>query len=87
MLTRIKELRENGVSLRKAIKIALKEKHCKYCTYISEMYKGECVCTAYSKSKRLDGKWWAHFPKCNGRNCPLKHPALLDGAKLDMRRK
>ncbi len=87
MLNRIKELRENGVALAKAIKIALKERNCKYCKYISEIYAGECYCAAYSKSKRPDGKWWGHFPKCKGTNCPLKHPALLDGAKLDMKRK
>ena len=87
MFNRIKELREDGCSLVKAIEVVLKEKHCKYCTFISEVYKGECVCGAYSKSKRPDGKWWAHFPQCNGANCPLKHPELLDGAKLDMRRK
>lgn len=85
MVNRIKELRENGIALHKAISVAFKEKHCKYCTYLE--YTGDCHCSAYSKSKHPSGKWWAHFPKCNGKNCPLKHPVLLDGAKLDMRRK
>ena len=85
MLKRIKELRENGIALAKAIEVAVKEKHCKYCTYLT--YTGYCHCSAYSKSKHPSGKWWAHFPKCRGTNCPLKHPELLDGAKLDMRRK
>lgn len=82
---RIKELRENGVSLRKAISVAFKERHCKYCMYIA--HYNECHCGAYSKSKHPSGKWWAHFPKCKNANCPLKHPKLLDGAKLDLKRK
>jgi hypothetical protein len=37
----------------------------------------------YSCSKRPDGKWWAHFPKCSEEECPFKHPELLEGAVFD----
>ena len=43
---------------------------------------GVC-CAVYSNSKRPDGKWWAHWPKCAEVNCPLKHPKLLEGAIFD----
>jgi len=34
-------------------------------------------CMAYSQSKRSDDLHWAHYPYCEDRNCPLKHPELL----------
>ena len=39
-------------------------------------------CFAYCKSKRKDGLYWAHYPYCEDKNCPLAHPELLEGAKL-----
>jgi hypothetical protein len=43
---------------------------------------GNC-CNVYSNSKRPDGKWWCHWPKCSNENCPLEHPELLEGAIFD----
>ena len=43
----------------------------------------EVCCKAYFDSKRADGKLWCHFPKCFDINCPLLHPELLEGAKLE----
>lgn len=40
-------------------------------------------CNVYSYSKRPDGKWWAHWPECSGKNCPFEHPELLEGAIFD----
>ena len=45
-------------------------------------YKGP-LCKAYSKSKRPDGRHWAHYPECKMENCPLQHPELLNGATLE----
>lgn len=43
---------------------------------------GVC-CKAYSQSKRSDGKHWAHYPLCEGQNCPKLYPFKLEGAKLE----
>lgn len=43
----------------------------------------EVCCNVYSYSKRPDGKWWAHWPKCSSKNCPFEHPELLEGAIFD----
>lgn len=43
----------------------------------------EVCCNVYSYSKRPDGKWWAHWPKCSSENCPFEHPELLEGAVFD----
>lgn len=40
------------------------------------------ICSAYSWSKRADGKDWAHFPACLPENCPLVNSDLLEGAIL-----
>jgi hypothetical protein len=40
------------------------------------------LCGAYSKSKRNDGKYWAHYPVCDNNNCPLKYEELLCNSKL-----
>ena len=34
------------------------------------------LCMLYSKFK-IDGKYWANYPECNKKNCPLLHPELL----------
>ena len=56
------------------------QKKCKYSLETSE----GILCNAYWKSKRDDGKGWAHFPKCNEMDCPIMNPDLLTegGAKL-----
>ena len=54
--------------------------HCKYHLKIPTV--GLC-CEAYYKSKRSDGREWMHFPFCEDKNCPLKHPDLLNGATLE----
>ena len=41
------------------------------------------LCDAYSQSKRPDGYHWANWPTCEDKNCPLKHPKLLEGAILE----
>ena len=46
----------------------------------------QTLCGAYSESTPPKGarwKHWAHYPLCEERNCPLKHPELLDGATLE----
>lgn len=40
----------------------------------------EYWCKAYNMSKRPDDNIWCHFPICSDKNCPLKHPELLEGA-------
>ena len=52
-------------------------KKCVYSILLPQL--GTC-CTVYSNSKRLDGKLWAHWPKCSTENCPFEHPELLEGA-------
>ena len=44
------------------------------------------LCGAYSASKpTTENKWihWANYPECTEKNCPLKHPELLNGATLE----
>ena len=55
-------------------------KRCIYSVILPEA--GTC-CNVYSQSKRLDGKLWAHWPKCSKENCPFENPALLEGAVFD----
>lgn len=60
-----------------------------YCQYVMNVpaidgiHPEMTLCGAYSKSKRPDGRWWAHFPECSEAKCPLIHPELLEGAMLD----
>jgi hypothetical protein len=54
----------------------------KKCIYSVELLAENC-CNVYSNSKRPDGKWWAHWPKCSSENCPFEHPELLEGATFD----
>ena len=53
------------------------------CSYELDIPEVGICCKAYYNSKRIDGKLWCHFPKCDEVNCPLKHPELLEGARLD----
>ena len=53
--------------------------HCEYSFEITNV--GMC-CGAYSKSKRIDGKHWSHYPICEIKNCPLVYPDLFEGAEL-----
>ena len=55
--------------------------NCKYKSF----FPLDCAdhCTEYSKSKRPDGKHWAHYPKCSTESCPLVHTELLEGAILE----
>jgi len=53
--------------------------NCKYTLY----HPNGHLCGAYNKSKRKDGKLWAHYPECKLENCPLRHPELLEGAILE----
>jgi hypothetical protein len=39
-------------------------------------------CNAYFESKRIDGKYWTHYPLCDVENCPILFPKLLEGAKF-----
>lgn len=62
-------------------------KNCKY-----EMDLRKCkqstpniLCGAYSESKRSDGLFWAHYPKCENKNCPLVHKELLGDSILESR--
>ena len=55
----------------------------KNCIYSIQLPQNGLCCAAYSCSKRPDGKFWAHFPKCLTENCPFDHPELLDGATFD----
>lgn len=52
------------------------------CKYNLEIPNVGLCCEAYYKSKRNDGLEWMHFPFCSEKNCPLKHPELLQGATL-----
>lgn len=53
------------------------------CQYNTEIPDVGLCCGAYHKAKRNDGKHWMHFPFCSEDDCPLKHPELLKGAKLE----
>ena len=52
----------------------------KRCIYSIELSNVGLCCGVYSNSKRPDGKFWAHFPKCAIVNCPYEHPELLEDA-------
>lgn len=44
------------------------------------------LCGAYYESKPTkENKWkhWANYPECREKNCPLKHPELLNGRTLE----
>ena len=56
--------------------------NCDECPYKIKLPVSGVWCNAYSKSKRLDGRWWAHWPKCSNENCPIEYPELLEGAIL-----
>ena len=43
---------------------------------------GMC-CGYYSKTLDEYGKRFMHFPECKEENCPIKHPELLNGRKLE----
>ena len=58
----------------------IEAEECKYNIVIPQI--GVC-CRAYYESESKDGRKWMHFPLCNEETCPLKHPELLGGAKLD----
>ena len=55
----------------------------KKCIYSITLPEVGACCNVYSNSKRPDGKWWAHFPKCSTENCPFANPALLEGAVFE----
>lgn len=66
----------------------------KYADEIEKMYKSECEhhffiphngmhCGYYSKTVDKYGTKWAHYPECCEDNCPLKHPELVNGYKLE----
>ena len=55
----------------------------KRCIYSIDFPTGGIYCNVYSNSKRPDGKWWAHWPKCSKENCPFEYPELLEGATFD----
>ena len=63
----------------------------KKCIYKHELPVSGDWCWAYWSSDRPDGRLWCHWPICSKENCPIKHPELLEGAKLseseDMKRK
>ena len=39
-------------------------------------------CKAYFESKRIDDKYWIHYPLCEIKNCPIIYPKLLEGAEF-----
>lgn len=43
---------------------------------------GVC-CGYYSKTLDAYGRRYAHYPECCEENCPLKHPELVEGYKLE----
>lgn len=53
------------------------------CNHLMLNPNGNKICGAYSKSKRKDGRAWAHYPNCATENCPLQHPELLEDATLE----
>ena len=52
------------------------------CKYSLEIPNVGICCGVYSKSKRPDGLYWAHYPICKIENCPLANLDLLEGAEL-----
>lgn len=55
----------------------------KKCPYSIELPKNGICCNVYSNSNRPDGKFWAHWPKCSEKNCPLINPDLLEEATVN----
>ena len=55
----------------------------KKCLYSITLPEAGLCCNVYSNSKRPDGKWWCHWPKCSEENYPITHPELLEGATFD----
>ena len=53
---------------------------CEHHLYIPGV--GTC-CGYYSKTLDAYGRKFAHYPECAEENCPIKHPELLDGRKLE----
>ena len=39
----------------------------------------DALCFYYSRVNRKDKLAWVYFPKCIDKNCPIKHPELLQG--------
>jgi len=56
--------------------------NCQYYVNMDKIGNGRntvpSLCMAYSQSKRADDKHWANYPCCEDKNCPLKHPELLN---------
>lgn len=50
--------------------------NCKHKLYNPLEHK--VYCEVYSKTRLPNGKLWAHYPVCKNKNCPLKHPELLE---------
>ena len=59
------------------------DKYASDCAYKFEIPNIGMCCQAYSKSTRPDGLHWAHYPLCEGKNCPKLYPHLLEDAKLN----
>ena len=56
----------------------------KKCSYKEKIPEDTNIyCMAYSKSIRPDGYHWGHYPYCCYFDCPIVHPELLEGAKLE----
>jgi hypothetical protein len=66
----------------------------KYADEIENMHKPECehhfyiphnrmCCGYYSKTVDAYGMGYAHYPYCKKENCPIAHPELLNGRKLE----
>lgn len=43
---------------------------------------GTC-CGYYSKTRDAYNRKYAHYPECCEENCPIKHPELIAGYKLE----
>lgn len=43
---------------------------------------GQC-CEYYVKTLDSYGMRWHHYPECCEENCPIMHPELLEGRKLE----
>lgn len=57
--------------------------HKDFCEHVMSIPdKGNC-CGLYSKAKYEDARVYAHYPECKEENCPLKHPELLKGGKVN----
>lgn len=59
------------------------DRDCQFWFEIPEPYGcADGHCGAYSSSKRNDGRHWSHYPECNEKDCPIKHPELVEDAVL-----